>query len=107
MTATVTTLRTLTRDLIASLDADKDTIQTAAYPDDLIHEYVDSTIPVYNWELAECRADNPSLAYPDDEGLLPEKANVWQILMVSISEQLTHVAYEWLEDNFDEGFDNS
>ena len=102
-----TTLRTLTRDLIAALDADKDTIQNADYPDDMLHEYVDSTIPVYNWELAECLADNPSLAYPDDECLLPEKANVWQILMVSISEQLSHVAYEWLEENFDEGFDNA
>lgn len=107
MTANVTTLRTLTRDLIARLDADLDTIQNADYPDDLMHEYVDSTVPVYNWELAECLADNPSLADVEDRGLLSENANVWQILRVSISEQLSYVAYEWLEENFDEGFDNA
>ena len=98
MTTTVTTtLRTLSRDLIASLNADKDTIFSEGYTiDDVAHDYVDSIIPVYNWELAECLADNPSLAYPEDEGLLPEKANVWQIISTALYEELMDVATLWV-----------
>ena len=97
MTTTVTTLRTLTRDLIASLNADKDTIFSEGYTiDDVAHDYVDSIIPVYNWELAECLADNPTLAQVAEPSMLPENPSVWQIISTALYEELMDVADEWI-----------
>jgi len=91
-----TTLRTLSRDLIAALDADKDTIFTESYSvDDALVDHVDSIIPVYNWELAECLADNPMLAEVYDPGFLPENPTVWQIISTALYEELSDVAHEW------------
>lgn len=89
----------LTRDLTAALDDNREDILSSVFPEDLLHEYVDSIIPVYYVDLADCLSADISLGQVDDPSWLPEGATVWQIIAVAISEQLSAAAYEWLEDN--------
>ena len=91
----------LTRDLISVLDDNRADILDNVFPEDLLHEYVDSIVPVYYRDLADCLAADISLAQVDDPSWLPEGATVWQIIAVAISEQLTAAAYEWLEEAAD------
>ena len=92
----------LTRDLISVLDDNRADILDNVFPEDLLHEYVDSIVPVYYGDLASCLANDISLGEVDDASWLPEGATVWQIIAVAISEQLTAAAYEWLEEAADD-----
>ena len=91
----------LTRDLIADLEDNREEILSSVFPEDLLHEYVDSIVPVYYADLASCLAADISLGEVDDPSWLPEGATVWQIIAVAISEQLSAAAYEWLEEAAD------
>ena len=93
------TLRSLSRTLIQDLDGDLEYITAADYPHDLMHEYAEQALPVWNHSLASCLAADPFLAEVEDPGLLGDNPDVWQILRISIYEQLLHVAYEWLSEN--------
>ena len=88
----------LTRDLIADLDDNREDILSSVFPEDLLHEYVDTIVPVYHSDLADCLAADNSLSQVDDPSWLPEGATVWQIIAVAISEQLSAAAYEWLDE---------
>ena len=92
----MTTLSSLHEDLLQVLEDEKQEILEDTYPEDRLHQIVDGMIPVYYSQLAECLNDNYTLAEVEDEGLLPEKADVWKIIQVSLYEQLSHVAFEWL-----------
>lgn len=95
-----TTLQDLERDLKASLDADKEAILESQYPEDLVHEYVDSKIPIYNYTLLEVVMNDLTLGYgPEDGGLAGDESNIYDIIGIAIYERLSLVAYEWLEEN--------
>ena len=75
-----------------------DEIKDSAYPEDLLSELAVSHIPVYYQELAECLADDPSLAYVDDPGLIDASNGVYQTIQVAIYERLIQAAHEAFEN---------
>ena len=64
------------------------------YPEDTIHEIADSWVPIYNADLAELLAENPGLAYPEDDVFGGETPDVFRLLMWTVYEQLSQAAHE-------------
>ena len=88
----------LTQDVKAEVLERADEIKDSAYPEDLLSELAVSHIPVYYQELAECLADDPSLAYVDDTGLIDASNGVYQTIQVAIYERLIQAAHEAFEN---------
>tara|TARA_R100000697_G_scaffold4140_3_gene9024 strand:+ start:79 stop:393 length:315 start_codon:yes stop_codon:yes gene_type:complete len=99
MTQEKTTMHQLEKNLIEDLNDNKKEILDSQYPEDLITEYVDSWIPIYNSDLIEALSEDHSLAYVDDTGILGENPDVHQIIRCSIYEKLCHVGHNWLYEN--------
>lgn len=90
----------LKRDLIDNLNNQKEEFLDSQYPEDLLYEIVDATIPCNYNDLAALLADNHDLGYVHDSGLVDTKeTSVFKIIQVSIYEQLSEIAYEWLQEN--------
>ena len=94
-----TTMHQLEIDLIDELNNNKKEILEREYPSDLINEYVDSYIPIYNYDLIETLSSDHTLANLDDTGLLPQNPSAHDIIRMAIYEKLINVAYTWLSDN--------
>ena len=94
-----TTIHQLEKRLIEELNDNKKQILEDEHPSDLMHEYVDGWIPIYNSALIEALSSDPSLADVDDPGLLPTDPSVHDMIRTAIYERLIGVAYEWLNDN--------
>lgn len=94
-----TTMHQLEIDLIDELNDNKKEILEHEYPSDLITEYADGWIPIYNGDLIEVLSSDHSLSNVNDTGLLPENPSVHDIIRTAIYERLIGVAYEWLNDN--------
>ena len=89
----------LQRDLLDTLADMRDEIFEAAHPEDLLHEVCDSVVPIYYSQLAECLAEDISLAYPDDNIFgASDEIDVWKILQWTIYERLNAVAHQWLAE---------
>jgi len=58
-------------------------LKESCYLSDLLSELADSYIPVYYQELAACLADDPSLAYVDDPGLIDPSNGVYSIIQAA------------------------
>jgi hypothetical protein len=99
MTQEKTTMHQLEKNLIDELNDNKKEILEHECPGDLITEYADSWIPVYNSDLIETLSEDHTLAYVGGEGLLPENPSVHDIIRVAIYERLSAAAYEWLDEN--------
>jgi hypothetical protein len=69
-------------------------LKESGYSNDLLFELADSYVPLYNQELAEYLAHDPSLAYVDDEGLVDLSKGIFQFIQVSILERLIKTAHE-------------
>tara|TARA_R100001591_G_scaffold2429_1_gene5988 strand:+ start:802 stop:1116 length:315 start_codon:yes stop_codon:yes gene_type:complete len=94
-----TTMHQLEKNLIDELNNNKKEILEREYPEDLIHEYADSWVPIYNANLIDVLASDHALAEVDDYGLLPQNPSVHDIIRTAIYERLIGVAYEWLNEN--------
>ena len=94
-----TTMHQLEIDLIDELNDNKKEILEHEYPSDLITEYADGYVPIYNYALIEALSMDHTLANVDDTGLLPENPSVHDIIRMAIYERLINVAYTWLSDN--------
>ena len=99
MTQEKTTMQQLEKNLIDELNDNKKEILESQYPDDLIMEYADSWIPIYNSDLIEALSEDHTLAYVDDAGILGENPDVHQIIRCSIYEKLMSIASNWLYEN--------
>jgi len=91
----------LERDLSYTLADMRAEILEASYPEDLLHEICDGAIPIYLYQLAECLAEDSSLAYPDDNIFSnsgSDEVDVWKILQWTIYERLNAVAHKWLAE---------
>lgn len=75
-----------------------DELKESCYPSDLLTELADSHIPIYYRELAACLADDPSLAYVDDPGLIDLSNGVYHIIQTAIYEKLIQAAHEAYEN---------
>lgn len=85
--------------LLIALEESKDEIFDNQYPEDVLHEIVDSNVPIYHSDLADILSGDTSFAFVEDAGLLPEHPDVFQIISVSIYEKLSDIAYLWFEEN--------
>jgi hypothetical protein len=94
-----TTMHQLEIDLIDELNDNKKEILEREYPSDLITEYADSYVPIYNGDLIDVLGSDHTLAGVDDYGLLPQNPSVHDIIRTAIYERLIGVAYEWLNNN--------
>jgi len=72
MTQEKTTMHQLEQDLVDELNSNKKEILENQYPEDAIRELADSYVPIYNYDLIEALSCDHTLAYVDDNGLLPE-----------------------------------
>ena len=88
----------LEQDVKAEVLERADELKESIYPEDLLSELADSHIPVYYQELAACLADDPSLAYVGDPGLINPSIGVYQIIQVAIYERLSQAAFEAYEN---------
>ena len=94
-----TTMHELEKNLIEELNDNKKEILEREYPSDLIHEYAEGWVPIYNSDLIETLSSDHSLSNVDDTGLLPKNPSVHDIIRTAIYERLVGAAYEWLNDN--------
>ena len=86
-------------ELTDALDADKADILADSEPQDRLHEYCDSVVPIYNYDLAMLLASDLSLAYPDDCPFIHEAdVNVFKVIGWSVYERLLPTADEWLTE---------
>ena len=86
----------LERDLIDSLESEKLDILLADYPEDYVTEMADNHVPIYYSAIAQCLADDTSLAELEDEGLAEGVTDVFKRIQIAIYERLSNVAYQWL-----------
>ena len=99
MTQQKLTMYQLEKDLIEELNNFKKEILEHRCPSDLITEYTDGYVPIYNSDLIDVLGSDHTLSQVDDYGLLPENPNVHDILRTAIYERLISVAYKWLSKN--------
>ena len=91
----MTTMRELEDDLEEGIiDAYKNGSYDWKYPSDILHEIVDSYVPIYYGEIAEVLASDSSLGWIDDEGLVGENATIHERIQVAIYERLSAKAHE-------------
>ena len=67
--------------------------------EELLHEYVDSHVPVYNYNRLLLACDDLWLGYPSDSGISEGYDNAYDIIAHNIYEKLMEKAQEWLNDN--------
>ena len=94
-----TTMHQLEIDLIDELNNNKKEILERKYPSDVIHEYVDGWIPVYNYDLLRLACDDLWLGYKTEEQEEMKAENSYDIIKWNIYEKLSEIAYKWLSDN--------
>jgi len=88
----------LEQDVKAEVQERIDELKESIYPSDLLSEIVDYHTPAFYQELAACLADDPSLAYVDDPGLIDPSNGVYQIIQAAIYERLSQAAFEAYEN---------
>jgi hypothetical protein len=97
-----------------ALDEERDEILNDADGEDRLHEIVDGLVPIYYGELAHLLAQDTSLGFVDDIGLVAnaqiqqqktleycnakQDVNAFDIISVSIYEHLIAAAYTWLSE---------
>lgn len=89
---------TLEQNLIEELNDNKKEILEGSCPEDVISEYADSWVPIYNYDLLEVAQSDLSLGYNDSEG----DGDIYAQLTWSIYKRLWLVADKWLQDNQEE-----
>ena len=86
---------TLEQNLIEELNDNKEDILENSYPIDVISEYAESWIPIYNYDLLEVAQSDLTLGHND----LEVEGDIYAQLSFSIYERLQSVACQWLQDN--------
>lgn len=102
------TLSGLKDEIESQINDEARELYEGAYPEDRIHEMADSTVPVYNGDLADVLASDPDVAYMDDPGLAEGCDDLYRRIAISIYEKLTqhaHVHWGELKDQIDEALD--
>ena len=104
MSEDTTTLRGLLADFRDTLETDKDNILESSYPEDVLHEYADSAVPIYTADLMELAANNIDLATDEPEcgpafDGAPTPVN---IVAANVYEALIAEGYDWLREVQDE-----
>lgn len=99
------TLHSLIMDLDDEIKNELEDLLDSSSPEDRLHEMADGAVPIYYTDLASCLLNDLSLAYVEDDGLLPKTPDVWKILSISIYERLlanAHTEFEKLKTEYEE-----
>lgn len=86
---------TLEQNLIEELNDNKEDILEGSCPEDVVSEYADSWVPIYNDDLLKVAQSDLTLGYNNSEG----EGDVYAQLTWSIYHRLELVAQQWLQDN--------
>jgi hypothetical protein len=87
----------LEQNLIRDLNDNKDHILKN---EDLLSEYVESMVPVYNYDLLLLACDDLWLGYPNDYiSETGHKYDAYEIIKWNVYEKLFNFANEWLNQN--------
>ena len=71
--------------------------------EDLLSEYVESVVPVYNYDLLLLACDDLYLGYPNDYiGEAEYKYDAYEIIKWNVYEKLFNFANEWLSKQLKE-----
>ena len=86
---------TLEQNLIEELNDNKEEILEGSCPEDVVSEYADSWIPIYNYDLLSVAQSDLTLGYNDFE----VEGDIYAQLSFSIYQRLQAVGDKWLQDN--------
>ncbi len=87
----------LERELLETLEADRDLILASDYPEDELHMPVDNLLTTNERTLVQYLANDHSLAEPDDIGLAgDDPTTIWRMIIAAMYERLSNAAYQWL-----------
>ena len=86
---------TLEQNLIEELNDNKEDILENSCPEDIVTEYADSWVPIYNYDLLEVAQSDLSLGYESDT----QEGDIYKQLSWAIYERLHYVAHMWLQNN--------
>jgi hypothetical protein len=87
---------TLEQNLIEELNDNKEEILEATYPEDLVNDYANSWVPIYNYDLLSVAQSDLTLGYTHESDI--GEGDVYQQLTWSIHERLMSVGYQWLNN---------
>jgi len=93
----------LEKNLIEELNDNKEEILNSSYPEDLINDYADSWIPIYNWDVLETAQSDVYLLSEADED--ETGGSIVQKLQYAIYSRLLEAGCKWLQDNQDQEVD--
>jgi hypothetical protein len=77
---------------------------TPPYPEDVVHEFADSAVPVYTWDIMQMAANNTSLATDEPElgpafDGSPTPANIIAAnIYEHVAGELYTALYEWQKE---------
>jgi len=87
-------MRDLINSYVNELEVNKEEILGNNYPEDLIKEYADSYIPIYNYELAMYLANNLELGF--EEYYTDRDYDIFDLIKQVIYNDLIFEGYNWL-----------
>jgi len=107
MSEDTNTLRGLLADFRDTLETDRDIILESSEPEDVLHEYADSAVPVYTADLMRLAADDIDLATAEPEcgPAFDGSPTPVNIVAANVYEALLTEGYEWLREAQDEDDD--
>ena len=100
----MTKLEQLERDLLKQLDYEMKYILAEQYPGDMLHDYIDSAVPIHNHELLQTFFEEGSDLTIHDQGLweydksLTPFMNVTKLIQTGIYCYLSQAAFKWLDE---------
>jgi hypothetical protein len=93
----------LEQNLLRDLNDNKNQILKVEYVEDLLSEYAESNVPVYNFDLLMLAADDLYLGYPNEYIVPGENSyNAYEIIKWNVYEKLLNVANDWLSKQLEE-----
>ena len=88
---------TLEQNLIEELNDHKEEILESTYSEDLIQEYAESWVPIYNYDLLEVVQSDLTLGYEASDDI--SGGDIFNKISLAIYYRLTYVGNQWLQDN--------
>ena len=67
--------------------------------DDILHEYTDGHVPIYNYDLLRLACDDLYLGYKTEDNEQENFESAYDIIKWNIYEKLNSIAYEWIKKN--------
>ena len=99
----MTTLNDIVNNMLEELNDNKEEIFESDYPEDAVHEYADSHVPLWSATLFGILHDEGPALDMSDSGLWEYDSakgafeNVENLIQVCIYEKLSNRAFEWIQ----------